>query len=785
MSRALLPALVAFLTACVAMSAPASAQLERPNPDDVVSFAGFVDPVDLTTLVDFVSRTLGVNIFLSEPNLGGATVQFRAPMDVRAGDLMNMLELLLESRNFAITEEGDGWYVIRPNKSLPANFGDKAFATTQIFTTPLLRPTSLQPIISNVLPADASPRVVYSDALGVIISTAAPRINRTIQSTIEHVQAQIKKQQFHRIEVEHIAADEARTRVLSLLGQQAAAAPSAPAGAALGAAAATATAGAFSNLPQRLLLDRRGNAIFFHGTSDELTRVEELVALVDVPSKLVVKRYNAGPLASDIAYFGARQGLGAVQTGMQQATEGNAAGSMFVVQGEDTDVFTYFGTKTQHERVQALVDKFAQQARDERVVVEFYKLENISADDASSLLTELISPDQQSDNNRATSPFLPPSVENTRGLRRVDQLGGDSNRGRTSAQTSPASTNATQPNEQPAGGEASTPGGGGATPEEGASLTPSENVQITSDPSNNQIIVRAPVKQQREIAAIIRKIDQRRPQVMLDVQIVSISISDSFSLSIDTALNPGLEQMFQGLGDIAEASFIGGSTSVIIDAAQTPFVISAIASAGNTRVVSQPGVLVNDNETATVASTTDISFAQTTQVAGAPSQTSVGGTLSAGTNITITPTISAGGFITLELNVELSSFGQASSGGSNLPPDRSTNSIESVITVPGDSTVVAGGLISEQKQHNETKVPFLGDIPIIGNAFKTQSHTTTRSMIYVFITPRVLRDPTFADLRLLTKGPAAAMEVEVGLPPLQPAEMPVVEESSKQHNGEE
>lgn len=773
-----------------AAAAPARAQIQRPNPDDVVSFAGFVDPVNLTTLVDFVSRTLGVNIFLQEPNLGGAQIQFRAPMDVRAGDLMSMLELLLETRGFAMTEEGDGWYVIRPNQNLPPSFGGEQFSTTQIIATPLIRPSSLQSVVSNVLSGDANARILYSDELGVVISTAAARVNRAVAQAIREVQDRLAQQEYHRIDLQHISAEEARLRLLTLLGQSAGQAaapqgarPAAAAGAPAAATTSAVAAGAFSNLPQRLLIDRRGNSLIFHGTAEEVASVESLVSVVDAPTSLIVRRYNAGPLSNEVAYFGARQGLGPVRSSAQQAAEEAAAGSMFVLGGEEAQSFTYFGTEAQHEQVKALVEQFASQAQEERIVVEFYKLQNMKAEDASSLVQELLNPQQGPERGqRAQSPFLPPSVERTRGLRRVGDLGRGGGAPPTAAQPYPQPSPgapAMQGQEgaaAPTGAAPSTGGAPSAGGEEGATITPSENVQIFADEKNNQLVVRAPVRQQREIAAIIQRIDQRRPQVLLDVQIVSINVSDSFSLNIDTALNPGLEQVFQGLSDIAEASFIGGSTSVIIDSSQTPLIVRAIATASNSRVVSQPGVLVNDNETATVGSTTDISFASTTQVAGAPSQTSVGGTLSAGTNLSITPSISVGGFMKLELSVELSNFGQSSSGGQNLPPDRNTNRFESVVTVPADSTVVVGGLISEQTQNNETKVPILGDIPIVGNLFKNQTRSTNRSVIYVFITPRVLRDPTFADLRLLTKGPAAESGLDVGLPPLQPALMPIVEQ---------
>ncbi|MEC9374571.1 MAG: hypothetical protein VYC34_12040, partial [Planctomycetota bacterium] len=153
-------------------------------------------------------------------------------------------------------------------------------------------------------------------------------------------------------------------------------------------------------------------------------------------------------------------------------------------------------------------------------------------------------------------------------------------------------------------------------------------------------------------------------------------------------------------------------------------------------------------------------------VAGAPSTTAFAGTLSAGTTVSITPQISEGGFLVLQFSLELSSFDARVNP--DLPPPQNSNTVESVITVPSDSTVVVGGFKSRNEQDSVQKIPILGDIPLLGLLFREYTTDYSESTIFFFITPRVLSDPYFADLRLLSEGPMREVEIESITPNLRP-----------------
>ncbi len=89
--------------------------------------------------------------------------------------------------------------------------------------------------------------------------------------------------------------------------------------------------------------------------------------------------------------------------------------------------------------------------------------------------------------------------------------------------------------------------------------------------------------------------------------------------------------------------------------------------------------------------------------------------------------------------------------------------------MPSDSTVVIGGLVIDNKTKTVAKIPLLGDIPILGMLFQDRSTTNRKTVLYVFLTPRILRDPTFTDLKLLTKGPQAFSGLKADMPELRPS----------------
>ena len=90
------------------------------------------------------------------------------------------------------------------------------------------------------------------------------------------------------------------------------------------------------------------------------------------------------------------------------------------------------------------------------------------------------------------------------------------------------------------------------------------------------------------------------------------------------------------------------------------------------------------------------------------------------------------------------------------------------VTMPTDTTIVVGGLTVENSGSTIAKIPLLGDIPILGPLFSDTNKNSSNSILYIFITPKILVDPDFRDLRMLSKGPQFDAGIDLDLPALNP-----------------
>ena len=157
-----------------------------------------------------------------------------------------------------------------------------------------------------------------------------------------------------------------------------------------------------------------------------------------------------------------------------------------------------------------------------------------------------------------------------------------------------------------------------------------------------------------------------------------------------------------------------------------PIVINAIQQNTDARIVSSPQLLVDDNVEASIVSL-DQQPTTTTTIGQTSDQTAFQGYEDAGTTLRVTPRISEGGYLRLTYEIELSNFVGEGSGGVPGPRQQRTVSSESV-TIPSDATIVVGGLITKDKSRTVIKVPLLGDIPLVGELFRSTVNNETEGV---------------------------------------------------------
>ena len=121
----------------------------------------------------------------------------------------------------------------------------------------------------------------------------------------------------------------------------------------------------------------------------------------------------------------------------------------------------------------------------------------------------------------------------------------------------------------------------------------------------------------------------------------------------------------------------------------------------------------------------------------------------AGTTVTVRPQIAEGDHLILQYSVAISAFVGKSTDPS-LPPPRQQNAIESVVTIPDGYTVVVGGLRVDTEAKGTSQIPLVGDVPVLGELFKSRSNASDKSRFFVFLRANILRHDGFEDLKYLS-----------------------------------
>lgn len=796
-ARALLATagLALFIAPALAQPKPGEAAAPTPPPagdaafpdtdtgnPETITLAAFAEPMALPALVELVAQALQVNMTIKGELTG--QIVFNAPVEVRKDRLLALLDALLSQHNFTVTFDDDAqFYVVHPVTEVEVGRGGDR-ATTRVIPTPNIRPSAIKAALDQQfipLPGAQTQRQISAvDDLGVLVATDTPRRLDAMERLVTQLLDQYGKAKFIRFELDHVAAPVARERALQLVGQltQPLSGGTTPEGQPQPAQIAAGSPSRVTNLGDRLTVDPQGNALIFRGVEAEIEQVREILNVIDLPNTLVPREYFAGSAAAQIADIARQRGLGEVTTimgaftdpyggvwdprFMQQQQQGTqprqtTSGGPVMVVDEVRGKIVYYGTPAQHAQLDALIRELDTGA--ELVVIREYKLRHSRAVDVAEIINALITGTQPA----ADSPLLPDG--------------------------SPAPGGGNPAQRQPSR-QRSYAGAQGA---EGEELTLDQNAFVIADEGNNQIIVKAALGQQDDFERLIRKLDLRRPQVYVEARIVAVTADDRLRLAFETQLinasgTGGVLNTNFGLGSFASGQPINtpklvpgglsGLTAAIIKSDQVPIIMNALANETDSRIVSTPQLLVDDNEEAEVVSVDTQPVATISRGTGGQGDIITSDReVEAGTRLTVTPQISEGGYLRLKYEIELSSFtGEARE---NLPPPTQRNTLKAEsITVPSDSTVVVGGLVVDADTNTVVKVPLLGDIPLLGLLFSDTRTGDRSTRIYVFLTPRILREPNFADLRLLTRGPSRAAGVPGEIPDMRPTRIDVIAPSA-------
>lgn len=267
------------------------------------------------------------------------------------------------------------------------------------------------------------------------------------------------------------------------------------------------------------------------------------------------------------------------------------------------------------------------------------------------------------------------------------------------------------------------------------------DVTIVPDPGTNSLLIRASRDDFKLIQAAVQELDVRPLQVLIEVTIAEMRRDRSWDFGVGTSLE---ETGVGGSGTTVSGQIEGGGLGDLIIRAmrigggELNAILTASAARGDAKILSRPVVLAANNEEAVISVGSQRPFIQVSRSlpTDTPFRDQVVQFRDVGTSLTVRPTISSNGYITLEVSQEVNA---ATSETAFDAPVISTRSVHTQLLVRDSQTVVLGGLIDTQREDLRSGVPILSSIPIVGGLFGRQSRRHIETELFLFITPRILR----------------------------------------------
>jgi general secretion pathway protein D len=293
-----------------------------------------------------------------------------------------------------------------------------------------------------------------------------------------------------------------------------------------------------------------------------------------------------------------------------------------------------------------------------------------------------------------------------------------------------------------------------------------QNVRITADVTNNTVLVYANAESQRIVEQTIRQIDRPQRQIAIEATIAEVTLNDQLNYGVQyflasqkgsisntipgvtpstTVIAPASNAVNAAAGALLGRMLPG--FNLLVGAENSPrVIIDALHNVTNVKVLSNPSLVVLDNQPATLQVGDQVPFSTGTATVLTANNTVVN-TIdykNTGIILRVLPRANSNGNVVLDIEQEISSVAAGSAG--SLTPTISQRRVKSSIAVASGQTVLLAGLISETENKQRQGIPILDSIPGVGDAFSHQTNTRARTELILFIRPTLVKDAVDASV---------------------------------------
>jgi len=282
------------------------------------------------------------------------------------------------------------------------------------------------------------------------------------------------------------------------------------------------------------------------------------------------------------------------------------------------------------------------------------------------------------------------------------------------------------------------------------------NVRVMADRINNTLLIHAAPAEYERIATTLKRLDIQRAQILIEASIIEVTLGDGLEYGLQWAFNGGIGAGRTGTGVIGAAKAGGvlaadGSSPAGVSSAFTytlrnaagniSAVLSALANKSLVKVMSSPSLMVLDNHSAAIQVGTQQPVNTGTTISGTNNfQTTNIQYKDTGVMLGVTPSVSAGDLVTLDIDQMVTDVGPDSASAATAGyPTFMQRQINSKVAVRSGETLVLGGLIKDAAASGKAGLPGLSAIPVIGALFGRHRQSAERTELLVILTPRVLR----------------------------------------------
>ena len=310
------------------------------------------------------------------------------------------------------------------------------------------------------------------------------------------------------------------------------------------------------------------------------------------------------------------------------------------------------------------------------------------------------------------------------------------------------------------GNRGSTSSSAGSTSRTYPNNTTIGDAYFSIDPETHRVVYIADEATARYIGQVLTNLDRPKPQVLIKVVFLEVTLNNASDIGVEGTFGKsfgganGTNTTALGtnfFGMPGSSSTFGGANGIYQILGQDYTVtLHAIAQAGKSKVLSRPSILARNNQPATITVGQEVPLITGTTYDSLGNTHNAYNYTSVGVILKVTPFITEDGQVEMMVSPQISQLDpgpgiaiSANANGSGVisAPIIDIRSADTVAVTPDGETVVIGGLMQNSKTETTTKIPFLGDIPLLGNLFKRTQLSDSKTELIIFLTPHIVLSP--------------------------------------------